>query len=717
MSRKPLRRSQAISPFGIGALVNFPGPISLVHAGLDAWEYEESNADHREFRISDEWRLAEALRVDYFVEPPDFRVRQKYSQGQQPNTGLHLPFLRFPLWHVCPRCSRMHMAKPHDLAPPECKGPIGTGKQKGEMHNPRKTTPVRFVAACANGHLQDFPWVDWLTSENSVANKWRPNNADKWLRMYQTEALAIGSIRIGAEEMGSDGKIKIVMRPVPMTGVFSQDEERGFHLQKKGIECSGNNPALPIRNRETVNHADCKEPLRVLLTGATNLYFPVIASSIYIPHFSSKKRDQVILDVLDDYDVVSFFQNQMLGSDGGLISERAVRITLKKLKPELTIDVTSLAEAINETLPERIFFGQDRVCEFIKQKILASVNKEVTSEMVKPVLSKYFPDWDISMDYLLSSLNKSERLSKVLAKNEQSSEGVEVVDSAGAALDEHRKAEYDVFCQDIEEGRMPKLNLLIRSNEMASYNRRINGFLDRVSLLHKLRETRVFMGFTRINPPGAERRIGWNLIASRRKRWLPATVVRGEGIFIKFQQKKISDWLASHGKHHEDRLSSINQFTGDEQEAGRQPFTATPSFVLLHTFAHLLINELVYECGYGSSSIRERIYSSDEDGGAMNGLLIYTAAGDSDGSMGGLVEMGAPGKLEKIIAGALERARWCSSDPVCIESAGQGPGTCNLAACHSCALLPETSCEHMNRFLDRGVIVGTLDDPLSGFFD
>jgi len=100
----------------------------------------------------------------------------------------------------------------------------------------------------------------------------------------------------------------------------------------------------------------------------------------------------------------------------------------------------------------------------------------------------------------------------------------------------------------------------------------------------------------------------------------------------------------------------------------------------------------------------------------MAGVLIYTAAGDSEGSMGGLVRMGEPGILEYTLARALERAQWCSSDPVCIESKGQGPDSCNLAACHSCSLLPETSCEEQNRLLDRGVVIGTLEEPDSGFF-
>ena len=143
-----------------------------------------------------------------------------------------------------------------------------------------------------------------------------------------------------------------------------------------------------------------------------------------------------------------------------------------------------------------------------------------------------------------------------------------------------------------------------------------------------------------------------------------------------------------------------------------------PRFVLLHTFAHILINQLSNDCGYGSSALRERIYcDSNDEIENMNGILIYTASGDSEGSLGGLVRQGKPGRIENEIILALENTKWCSSDPVCIQSLGQGPDSCNLAACHNCVLLPETSCERGNRLLDRGLLIGTFDNKEIGFFN
>ena len=130
-----------------------------------------------------------------------------------------------------------------------------------------------------------------------------------------------------------------------------------------------------------------------------------------------------------------------------------------------------------------------------------------------------------------------------------------------------------------------------------------------------------------------------------------------------------------------------------------------------------MIGQLSFDCGYGSAALRERIYCElDEPDRPMQGVLVYTASGDSEGTLGGLVRQGQPDRLEAIIKRAVSRAQWCSSDPVCIESAGQGSDNANLAACHGCVLLPETSCEKGNRLLDRGLLVGTPEAPEIGFF-
>ena len=100
----------------------------------------------------------------------------------------------------------------------------------------------------------------------------------------------------------------------------------------------------------------------------------------------------------------------------------------------------------------------------------------------------------------------------------------------------------------------------------------------------------------------------------------------------------------------------------------------------------------------------------------MQAILIYTASGDSEGTMGGLVRQGEPSRLLRTLTAAVQKAQWCSSDPICIETHGQGADNANLAACHGCVLVSETSCEEGNRLLDRALLVGTPEEPRLAFF-
>jgi hypothetical protein len=131
-------------------------------------------------------------------------------------------------------------------------------------------------------------------------------------------------------------------------------------------------------------------------------------------------------------------------------------------------------------------------------------------------------------------------------------------------------------------------------------------------------------------------------------------------------------------------------------------------YVLLHSFAHALLRELALECGYTASSIRERLYATGEDGDDMAGVLLYTAAPDSEGTLGGLVSLGEQEHLGPLLRQALERAQLCSSDPLCAEHDPRTDSSVHLAACHACQFASETSCEHGNRFLDRTTLVPTL---------
>jgi hypothetical protein len=236
---------------------------------------------------------------------------------------------------------------------------------------------------------------------------------------------------------------------------------------------------------------------------------------------------------------------------------------------------------------------------------------------------------------------------------------------------------------------------------------------DRVMVVSRLREVRALRSFTRLAPyaPGALYKERAPL-ANSAPDWLPAIEIVGEGVFFNFGIKKLSPWESRPevvkrtgiiAKHYADVLHQLDV---------KSELAITPRLVLLHTFAHAVINQWALDCGYPAASLRERLYA-DED---MAGVLIYTATGDSAGSLGGVIGQAKPNRLEPTLKEALARSEWCSGDPLCIEADAQGTNSLNLAACHACVLLPEVSCETNNVFLDRGMLVGWPEHPRSGFF-
>lgn len=245
-------------------------------------------------------------------------------------------------------------------------------------------------------------------------------------------------------------------------------------------------------------------------------------------------------------------------------------------------------------------------------------------------------------------------------------------------------------------------------------------FLKSISLIHKVREVQALVGFTRLKPVDSTDAPRSQAVVVPVKepdtKWYPAYDVRGEGIFIEFDSSSINNWR-SENQFLAERVALLNDNYKKSFIGENHPREITGKFLLLHTISHLLIKQLSFECGYGIASLKERIYCSEAaDGKEMAGILIYTACGDSEGTLGGLVRQGRSDTFPSIFNKAIENARTCSNDPVCSLSQGQGRDSLNLAACYSCTLIPETSCEEFNCFLDRGVVVGTFDNPNLGFF-
>ncbi|PJG84058.1 DUF1998 domain-containing protein [Caviibacterium pharyngocola] len=195
--------------------------------------------------------------------------------------------------------------------------------------------------------------------------------------------------------------------------------------------------------------------------------------------------------------------------------------------------------------------------------------------------------------------------------------------------------------------------------------------------------------------------------------WLPALELYGEGIFLQINPEVLQRWEKNQAII--DRTLKCKQ-RFEKAELNTNGFDnpaliVTPRFMLLHALAHKLIKSLEKKSGYSAASLRERIYCSTLPENPMSGILIYTTVVDIAGTLGGLAELAQPKYLLGLLTDALESADWCSLDPICAENEGQGPHRLNRAACHSCELLPETSCGYGNILLDRIFICGNGQFP------
>jgi hypothetical protein len=240
--------------------------------------------------------------------------------------------------------------------------------------------------------------------------------------------------------------------------------------------------------------------------------------------------------------------------------------------------------------------------------------------------------------------------------------------------------------------------------------------IDRLVIVRRLREVRALDAFTRIDAPPdllleddeALQTVRNQVLGQVGNEWRPAVELLGEGIFLSLQEKTVRAWETDPAV--EQRRAGLEAAYRRWREARDLPEAPFPGarFVLLHSLAHMLITGLALDCGYSSTSIRERIYSSLGPDRPMAGILLYTATPDSDGSLGGLAEQGQTDRFENLLKLSLQRARYCSSDPLCGHAAPGEMGDTNGAACHACLLVSETSCERSNHFLDRAHVVSTV---------
>lgn len=280
----------------------------------------------------------------------------------------------------------------------------------------------------------------------------------------------------------------------------------------------------------------------------------------------------------------------------------------------------------------------------------------------------------------------------------------------------YRKSEYDYFITKQQpEDKKIRFRQIEVKNQLLGFEKLVK--------IDKLKKTTVQTSFTRNEPIDVDsilvgdEEYKKNYEKTKRQslsknnfetRLLPAIESYGEGIFFILDKKLLNEWEGNELIINRTNIIKQHGLSSEWKSHQIEAARITPRKILIHTLAHLLIREFEYICGYPMSSLQERLYVDN----TMNGFLISAYDG-TDGYLGGLSKLcNNIDNLNKIIHSALNRAKNCSLDPICYESEGQGIAQLNLAACHSCTLLPETSCEHGNLFLDRKLVV----DEEFGFF-
>ena len=244
----------------------------------------------------------------------------------------------------------------------------------------------------------------------------------------------------------------------------------------------------------------------------------------------------------------------------------------------------------------------------------------------------------------------------------------------------------------------------------------LRGHFDDVLQVERVREVRALTGFTRLDAPDPD---DPSLVTSAplsklEPEWLPASEVRGEGMFLRVPEELLRAWekrvdgSREMGLHREAYATYRRNRYSHRLPGGFEEMKYWPGerYIALHTLSHLLIRTIALECGYNSASLSERIYAGGDESDPQAGILIYTAVPDAEGTLGGLVSQAEPERLTRLVRRALSEAMRCSSDPLCSERLPQAQADfLHGAACHVCLFVSETTCERGNRFLDRRFVV------------
>ena len=589
---------------GVGAIAELPN-LTVIIRGLDAWDITDADVVN-EPRLLSAVQARLGMQVEKMVAPPHAPENSDDPTGTWSRIGV--PVTPFPRWLRCTRCDYLGPMDSDQFALQTFS--VNVDKSRF-VHTNCQQAPkgglavaARFVLACEHGHLDDFPYAYFVHHGQPCA---RPR--------YEMQDFGRG--------LGPQVSVKCTSCGATQTMITA------FGPKAAGLlpSCRGRNPQLG-----SVENQPCRQTPRAMVLGASNLWFPQVLTSLYLPHAGGDLHTLI---------QANWAKFQAMGDNLDAILGYAL--------------------------------AQDADLAPLRGFPVADV-KQAVIELRAPASGA--PDSDIDL----------------------------------------KTPEWEAFTNPGGNLAPGDADFRLKPVPLPSIAPEIG--LSNVVLVERLRLAKAFVGFTRISsydPEDTHSNVKSGRLAHSSPTWVPAVDARGEGIFLRFDENFISQWEAQARDNgtlkplfdaHRERNRRIGK-TGPAEYSGWIGERA----VLLHTLAHGLIRQMSLDCGYSAQSLSERIYTGTPTS-PHAGILIYTTAADSEGTLGGLVYLGQPLTLDRLIRAALSDAVRCSGDPLC----GEHQPTADLmqlhgAACHLCTFAAETTCEYNNRYLDRAVLVDVGPRP------
>ncbi|PRS79559.1 hypothetical protein C6Y04_03420 [Bacillus sp. GBSW2] len=565
-----IRPSQLIYQSGPGAIVELLSQ-SVIVKSADQWQSRRAPQE-------------KDIRITSFLGVDHVRILNENPDKQK------IKAVEFPKWKICPKCH--NMTNYGDANCYYCA--LKNEKDIQELY------ASRFVLACENGHLSDFPYEEWVHR-----NKPCTEHSKNPRLMLKT-----------CDSSGSLSDLHVICRHCnhkESLGSIMKSEERENHSL---FDCHGERPWISNTAKQKCH---CK--MKTTLRGASNVYSPSVMSFLQVPLTASSSEFEVLY--LVEKDKENFSKAYLGMGEAGL----EMACNFKNIP-------SSFIPAIKQYLDGSITLTESSTYESIKKQ-----------------------EWNTLIQ---EEINEERFLSKQV---------------------------------DIAPTLIPYFNGIFRVDSVP--------------------EVQVLKEFTRLDYidrfTDEEEAKTQPVVITSDPQWLPAVRNYGEGIFFQFNLDKLLQWEQT------EQITSaiVRAYNTQREEFKKPPLDILPRQILLHTFSHALLQELAAHCGYTTTSLKERIYANDD----MYGAFIYTASGDSEGSLGGLTNLAQSEKLLPIIIRALEKMSYCSSDPICSDGEFEYHTSANGAACHACTFVSETSCEWGNLLLDRRTLININPNEKDGYFD